>query len=660
MTDERELARHVIHEGFLAELTDPWTLVPDGYALVREIGRGGGGTVWLARDERLGRPVALKFLHEARAADLERLRRETRVTARLADPSIVTIYELGEIDEAPYIAMQYVDGGNLTEARLEPRERLRVVRDVARALHHAHREGIVHRDVKPQNVLVGTDGRTYVTDFGIARDLRGELGETLGGAGRILGTPGLMPPEQARGEGHLVDARSDVYALGATLYQMLTGRPPFVGAGVVEVLHAVIHDEVVPPRALEPSVPEDLAAIVMRCLRKAREERYATAAGVAAALDQHLSGRLARTDGAPWLGRLLSRFGGRAQAPTARDDHDPFLEQGLAIVRDLARWDADLYRVTGSLEHSFARLDAIERRLDAILRAHPDAAWARFQRGIARMRRGDLDAAREDMERSIDRTHDPAGASFELGRLYLSLHLREQRAARRHIHEEGTRHDLAQARPRLGQAVVAFDEARRLRGEVPAWHRDYALAVGHLADGDGAAAVRACDGILAREPDLEEVWRLRGNALRQIGEDPFESFERALAVRRTDFETLLDMAEAHLERGDSAGARAALERACAIHPDYRDGLALLAAVCLQESREAPDGARLAEARELALRVRALDLAPLRRGRAPGRGRDRDSAPRVGRRGGCARWASPTATRAPPRAGSSTSRSPRGA
>ncbi|MHC5005295.1 MAG: protein kinase domain-containing protein, partial [Planctomycetota bacterium] len=559
---------------------EPEPVAPPGYELIRCLGRGGCGVVYLARDRTLDRAVALKFLSDAGPADVERFRREARFTARLRNPAIVPVFELGESGGRPYIAMQYVDGGNLAAADLDHSGLLRAIREVATALRCAHAEGIVHRDIKPENILLDRDGRAYLTDFGLARSLGGALGDTISRQGQIMGTPALMPPEQARGDLEAIDARSDIYGLGATLFVQLTGTYPFTGTHLVDVLHAVIHDPAPLPRARRSDIPRSLEAIIVRCMRKRREERYQSIDALVADVDRLLAG--GHLEGGAWFRRLVAdREPGVSAEPPPVSTPDPFLTQGLEVVRRLAAWDADLYRVSGSLAPSFERLDRIRSELDGILAQRPDAAWARFYRGVVHFRAGRLDEALEDMERSIDRVRNLAGAYFELGRLSLALYLRDQRLARQHLSIVGVESGLSSARSRLEQAALLLGEAERLDGELPTWHAEYARAVERLAAGDFDECVAACDGIVAVEPDVEQVWKLRGDARRLAGRDPFDSYDRALGIRRSDYETLHARAEAHLARGDLQAARDDLRAAHRIHPGYAPAVTLLARVELR-------------------------------------------------------------------------------
>ncbi|MCP3905853.1 MAG: protein kinase [Planctomycetes bacterium] len=535
-------------------------LAPAGYELRSLIGHGGGGTVYLAHDARLHRPVAIKFLRHAGAAELERFRREARITARLDCRSIVQVHDLGDVDGHPYIVMQYVDGGNLADADLDLAALVGAIREVAEAIDHAHAEGIVHRDLKPENILLDRRGRAYVTDFGIARDLRGAMGETMSHEGQIVGTPALMPPEQARGE-----------------------------------------------------IPRELETFTLRCLQKRRDDRPRDMKAVVEELDRIIAAGSGASPGpgasAPWFRRLVQqRTGAEAEAPVADVSAEEDWARSMEVAHELAAWDADVYRVSGSLAPSFARLDSVCARLERILDQRPDNAWARFQRGVARFRRGRLEAALEDMERSVDRVRLPA-ASFELGRLYLALYMKEQHRARKHMTRTGVDGSLRTARRRLEQASLAFRQVQASGDERRTWHVDYASAVHRFAAGDGDGCVEICDVILDREPDAEEVWKLRGDARRLAGGDPFESYDRAIGVRRSYFEALLAKAEAYLDRDEHDAAARALDRAVEIHPEFGEALALLASIHLRQARRSTgDGALLERARSAAERAVALDPA----------------------------------------------------
>jgi serine/threonine protein kinase len=540
---------------------------PKKYQMVRLVGRGGFGAVYLARDMSLDRPVALKYLSISRPAELERFFREARFAARLNNPSIVQVYEAGEVEGVPYIAMQYISGGNLEAAELDIKATVKAMAQVASALAHAHGQGIVHRDIKPTNILLDGEGRAYVSDFGIARDLRGEMGSTLSHDGQILGTPGLMSPEQARGDVHRVNASSDIFSLGATLYTKLTGHPPFVGRHIVDLLHAVIHDEPLFPRRWNANIPRDLEEIVMRCLQKRQEDRYSSMREVIEAFERHMSGAGRQGGLSPaWFASYVRKRVDEAPPPPPPQPSQEFdWRPALEAAQEISAWDTQLYRERGDVTRHFPRLDALIARLDEVLASEPGTGWARFYRGVAWFRRGELGRALDDMERAIDRMRDLAGAYFELGRLYLALYLDEHHAAHRHMSSLGTQDQLRLARSRLDQASIALAEARRLKHDLPAWQVGYVEAVQRLAEGDFEACVRRCDAILASDPDLEEVWKLKGDALRRTGQDPLPAYERAIDTRRSFHEALMAMAEVHLDAERPVKARECLAHALDTH-----------------------------------------------------------------------------------------------
>jgi tetratricopeptide (TPR) repeat protein/tRNA A-37 threonylcarbamoyl transferase component Bud32 len=264
------------------------------FELLSLLGSGAFGTVYRAHDPQLDRLVAVKVPRRGALLtrqEVDRFLREARSTAQLRHPGIVPMYEVGEDDGLPYLVSEFVDGATLTDrmasGELPPRETAELIARVADALEHAHRRGVVHRDVKPSNIMVRADGSPAVMDFGLAKRSAGEATVTLDG--QVLGTPAFMSPEQARGEGHSVDGRSDVYALGAILYRLLTGELPFRGT-VRMVLHQVLHEEPRPPRGLNDRVPRDLETICLKALAKEPSRRYAAASDLAADLSRWLAG----------------------------------------------------------------------------------------------------------------------------------------------------------------------------------------------------------------------------------------------------------------------------------------------------------------------------------------------------------------------------------
>jgi WD40 repeat protein len=280
--------------------------VPPGYEILGELGRGGMGVVYKARQRALSRLVALKMLligDHAGPQELARFRAEATAVARLQHPNIVQIHDVGEHDGRPYLTLELVDGGSLA-ARLDGTplpalEAARLGEALARATAAAHRAGIVHRDLKPANVLLTSDGTPKITDFGLAKQLDSPSSATQSGA--VVGTPSYMAPEQAAGKNRAVGPAADVYALGAILYELLTGRPPFKAETALDTLMQVVSDEPVPPSALQRKVPRDLETIVLKCLRKEPPRRYASADDLAAELCRFREGK-------PILARPVGRL----------------------------------------------------------------------------------------------------------------------------------------------------------------------------------------------------------------------------------------------------------------------------------------------------------------------------------------------------------------
>jgi len=274
------------------------TLLPDRYRLERELGRGGMATVWLARDRNRQRPVALKILRPQLAIALgtERFLREIELTSRLIHPGILPLLDSGllpvpgsETLSLPWFTLPYIEGSSLRarlslEGRLPLLDALQIGCEVAEALNYAHLQGVLHRDIKPANILL--DGaRAVVADFGIAKALTDASSPDDSSGGMAIGTPAYMSPEQAAG-GHPLDARSDIYALGCVLYEMLAGEPPYAGATAESVARRHISSPVPNIRVVRPDVPETVAAAVERAMSKAPRSRFRTAAQFGRALER--------------------------------------------------------------------------------------------------------------------------------------------------------------------------------------------------------------------------------------------------------------------------------------------------------------------------------------------------------------------------------------
>jgi serine/threonine-protein kinase len=296
--------------------------------IVRKIGAGGMADVYLAEDQELGRRVAIKILNNRHANDvqfIERFRREAKNAAALNHPNIVSIYDRGEAEDTYYIAMEYLDGRSLKELIVgrgpaPVNVGVEYARQILSALRFAHRHGIVHRDIKPHNVLVDREGRVKVTDFGIARAGTSQMTE----AGSIVGTAQYLSPEQARGGE--VDQRSDLYSLGIVLYELLTGQTPFDGDTPVEIAMKHLSATPRPPSQIRRDVPRDLDMVVMRALAKDPEARYQSADEMEADLERVLRGAAvasATTDAATQIMAVPAA----AAVVAAAGDQDEMLEE---------------------------------------------------------------------------------------------------------------------------------------------------------------------------------------------------------------------------------------------------------------------------------------------------------------------------------------------
>ncbi|MEN8165158.1 MAG: protein kinase, partial [Acidobacteriota bacterium] len=436
------------------------------------LGKGGMGRVWRTRDPQLDRGVAVKEIRGDHPDLVARFQQEARAQARIRHPHVCTVYEVGEADGRPFIAMELLEGRTLDRAApdLSVEELAEVMRRVAEAVHAAHRNGLLHRDIKPANIMIGRadDGTwwPWVTDFGLARELEAP-GLTISGA--TLGTPSFMPPEQARGQTEKLDARADVYSLGATLYAVIAGRPPFVAETSGDVLMKVIREEAPPLGRLGVTVPRDLESIIVQCLEKDPERRYSGADALAEDLGRFLDGKLVTARSAGFVLRAAKAVR-RHRAITALTG----LAVVLAVVLGSAWWHAVLQgRKQAELAVEF---DQEVRAVEDIVRHAFTAPLhdVREEMGVARVRLSGLED-RVDAGGSL--AVGPGHAA--LGRGYLALH--DDRTAREHLDLAwNAGNDDPEVAVALGTALLGLYRARR--GEIlrrEAWDFDRAIAAAH-------------------------------------------------------------------------------------------------------------------------------------------------------------------------------------
>jgi len=418
--------------------TPSWNM-PTGYELLEPIGRGGMGEVVLARQRGLGRIVALKRIRsgaDASPNERARFQAEAAAVARLHHSNIVQIFDVGQLEGEPYLTMEFVPGGSLADrlagGPLPAKDAARLLEPLARALQHAHEAGIIHRDLKPANILIDDDGTPKLADFGLAKRLDASSGPTRSGA--LLGTPSYMAPEQAEGRTQAIGPGTDVYALGAILFECLTGRPPFQAPTPLETLDQVRSCEPPPPSRLQPGVPKDLQTICLSCLAKEPNRRYASAQALAEDLGRFLRGEPIH---ARPVGRLARVFKWARRRPS---------QAALVLTAGLAT--AGL--IVGILAHN-ARL-----RVE-IDRAEAAAQEAEFQRGRAV---ANYHHARETIRAMLGRIAQPEFAG--IARL-TDLHQAQSEDALRFYDEVLAQSDPTDDRDlRLDTALAAREAANIL------------------------------------------------------------------------------------------------------------------------------------------------------------------------------------------------------
>jgi serine/threonine-protein kinase len=399
------------------------------YELLHEVARGGMGIVYRARQVGLDRVVALKMILGGRLADDTQIRRfqaEAMAAGQLSHPNIVAIYDVGRVEDQHFFSMEFIEGQSLAEMvrerPLPPLEAARYVRIAAEAIDYAHGRDILHRDLKPSNVIVDTNDQPRITDFGLAKRL--DEDSDLTASGFAVGTPSYMPPEQAAGLHDQMDRTSDVYSLGAILYELVTGRPPFKAANVLDTLLQVRENEVVPPRLLNPNVPRDLDTIIRKCLAKDQKHRYATAAALADDL-----GRF--QEGEPILAQRIGPLG-RLARWTRRH---PMGAATMGIIM-LTLLFATLAATSVARRMSAKRLEAVEASSRYAVRNIVNTVLRRLERNAPRLAdiAADEDLAAllsdvgdgRDLQTYVEQLHrDLVGSAGEQQALALSGHVEE-------------------------------------------------------------------------------------------------------------------------------------------------------------------------------------------------------------------------------------------
>ncbi len=578
------------------------------YQLVQELGRGGMGIVFRAWDKTLKRTVALKMLvagDTASPEEEERLYKEATANARLAHPNILPVYEVGRIDGRLYFTMEFIRGSGfdrlMLEKKLDRRRGMEILRDVCQALAFAHSKGILHRDVKPANIMVAQDGHVYLMDFGLARNFRetAKLTQT----GFVMGTPNYMSPEQCRGERETLDGRSDVFGVACVMYEFFTGAPPFDSESMVDILLAVLKSEAIPPGKRVPDLPAELETICLKGMRKERDARYATAALMAEDIDRWMRGdaisALPETTWERWRGRVRRQKAMFGIAATA-----------AVVVLAALGFGASAWSRSRAAEQGRSDLEQAQERRDRA-KKHFDAArvsWDIAEKCLLSGRTADLakhlgDAAKAlDQALAVDAGYGEALALR--GRVYNRLGQREQALADLSASlalEPGSaeaRYERAKVRIAAIMDMGAGQRARGKPEQAPEFKKQFDehctqaeedLASAAAAPGKPAEWMTAhCRGARAflggrldesaatlgeavqLNPFLDDALDLRGYVSLVQGKaaDALRDFAEATRVNPMNVNALNHRGVALAEGGDPAQAAASYEAALAVNPGF--------------------------------------------------------------------------------------------
>jgi serine/threonine-protein kinase len=606
------------------------------YEDIQLIGEGGMGTVYRARDPRLGRTVALKLLKGDDAELGRRFLAEARSQARIQHEHVCRVYEAGQADGEPYIAMQLIAGEPLSRMkdRLTLEQQVKLICEVAAAVHEAHRLGIIHRDLKPGNILVEAqeDGalKPYVVDFGLAREVQ-DKGQTVTGA--VLGTPAYMSPEQAKGEVRALDRRSDVYSLGATLYDLVAGHPPFVASHPWKLLMMVGYEDAPPLGKVKKGVPHEIEVIVMKCLERAPGRRYDSARALSEDLQRFLDGEPIRAKRAS-LGYVLWKKAKKHKLAASLSTMATVAALVLAGVGVKARRDAaegarlaqalgeDLKEMELFLRNAYGMpLHDVERERDVVRKrlARVEAGMAKAGRlgegpghyalGRGYLALGDPEKAREELTRAQAAGYSSAALDDALGQALGELFRRALEETKRISNEEERKKKVAALEAELRDPALAHLRAAvGAEVEVPA----YAEGLIALYEGRNEEALAKAKEAYAEAPWLYEAKKLEGDALYAMGSkyrhdaafdhakmmqyfQPAADAYRAAAdaarsdpeVHRAECELWRQLGEVGWSRGTTSGsdfdvAMAACDRA--VQASSRDGRARVQRALVLRSR----------------------------------------------------------------------------
>ncbi|WNG35480.1 protein kinase [Archangium violaceum] len=630
--EERTLEPTLESEAPAAPAEGPRELFPvphwDRYEFIEPLGRGGMGEVFKARDRRLGRVVALKFIRGADPDRVMRFLQEARAQARIDHPNVCNVYEVGDVGGKAYIAMQLIGGQPLDQAApsMSLHEKVQVMKEVAEALHEAHRLGVIHRDIKPSNIMVerGEDGRCFpvVMDFGLAYDIGQGHGLTVSGA--LMGTPSYMAPEQARGDVRSIDRRSDVYSLGATLYELLTGVTPLSDSSLTGTLQKVLHEDPPPARTHVPHLPSDLDTITLKCLSKEQDQRYPSARALAEDLGRYI-------DGEPILGQrpsVLYRLRRRARK------HRTLVAVSAVSLASIAVVGA--FGASSWLEARHTRQQSEERAQLAgqLGQQVKELEW--FLRAAHTLPLHDTSReqqlVRERMSRIATQRHDLGAhgeglVHYALGRGYLAMHEFEL------AHEELTRAqekgidspELHFARGRvLGELYHrALEDARRSGDKAWVAERQQELEKQYLAP--ALQSLERSQGLELESPRYLEgliaFYRREYDKAARLAEQAVKETPWIYEARKLAGDVAYTRAMEQMERGEHALARSGFDETVALYEqaaesgrsDARNYEALAEAWLQQSQLDSRQGRSQKSALEQALTAadKSIQAAPQR-------------------------------------------------